>query len=112
MTDITNDPSTQGPRYRGAFTRLVETIRSQQADDLVPVNLDVMAAVRTTEGILPKIAGQKEAIQKQLPGFDIQIFVQLEDRALALGHAQTAYENAQQPPPHIAEPVGRSHGRA
>lgn len=99
MTDVTNDPSTEGPRYRSAFARLADKIRAHQADEQLPVNLDVMDAVRTTEGVLPKIAGLRDTIVKQLPTFDIQTFDELEDRALALGHAQTVYENAQQPVP-------------
>ena len=98
MTEITNDVTVESPRYRGAFARLAPVIRARE-NDLLAVNVDVMDAVRTTEGILPKIAAQKEVIAKQLPGFDIQLFADLEDRALALGHAQTVYENALQPPP-------------
>jgi hypothetical protein len=98
MTKTTNDPTAESPRYRGAFARLAPSIRAREGN-LLPVNVDVMDSVRTTEGILPKIAAQKDVIAKQLPGFDIQLFADLEDRALALGHAQTVYENALQPPP-------------
>lgn len=99
MPETINLPSTQEPRYRAAFARLAEKIRADTSEELAPVNLDVMSAVRTTEGVLPKIARQKEAISKQLPGFDIHLFDELEERALALGHAQTVYENAQVPAP-------------
>ena len=97
-TNATTDPATQGPRYRGAFTRLLQTIRSLPAENYVFVNLDVMSAIRTTEGVLPKIANMKPLIAQLLPQFPMQLFEELEDRALALGHAQTVYESAQQPP--------------
>lgn len=99
MPDMANVQSIQEPRYRAAFARLAEKIRADSVGELAPVNLDVMSAVRTTEGILPKIANQRATIAKQLPSFDVQLFDELEDRALALGHAQTVYENAQLPPP-------------
>jgi hypothetical protein len=94
----TTDPAAQGPRYRGAFTRLLQTIRSLSPDNYAPVNLDVMSSIRTTEGVLPKIANMKPLIAQLLPQFPMEFFDQLEDRALALGHAQTVYEGAQQPP--------------
>ena len=97
-TNTATDPAAQGPRYRGAFTRLLQTIRSFPAENYVLVNLDVMSAVRTTEGVLPKIANMKALIAQLLPQFPMELFEQLEDRALALGHAQTVHESAQQPP--------------
>ncbi len=93
-----NDPATEGPRYRGAFTRLLDTIRSLSPDEFAPVNLDVMASIRTTEGVLPKIANMRAVIVQLLPQFPIELYDQLEDRALALGHTQTVHESAQQPP--------------
>ncbi len=57
-----------------------------------------MSSIRTTEGVLPKIANMKPLIARLLPQFPMELFDQLEDRALALGHAQTVYESAQQPP--------------
>ncbi len=97
-TNATTDPAAQGPRYRGAFTRLLQAIRSLSAENYAPVNLDVMSSIRTTEGVLPKIANMKPLIAQLLPQFPMELFDQLEDRALALGHAQTVYESAQQPP--------------
>jgi hypothetical protein len=97
-TTTASDPATQAPRYRGAFGRLLQTIRSLSSDNYAAVNLDVMSAVRTTEGVLPKIGGMKATIAQLLPQFPMELLEQLEDRALALGHAQTVYESAQQPP--------------
>jgi hypothetical protein len=99
MTENTNDTTTQAPRYRTAFSRLVEEIRAVPDDDLSAVNLDVMSIVRTTEGVLPKIAPQRPLIVDLLPKFDIQVFDTLEDHALALGHTQTVYEQSLEPLP-------------
>lgn len=93
------DPSTQAPRYRSAFSRLVQEIRALPDDEMAAVNLDIMAAVRTTEGVLPKISAQRPLIVDLLSKFDIQVFDKLEDHALALGHAHTVYEQALQPLP-------------
>ena len=95
-TNTTNDD--QAPRYRKAFTALLDTIRSLSPNDFVPINLDVMSSIRTTEGVLPKIAGMRPLIVQLLPQFQILFFDQLEDRALALGHTQTVYESAEKAP--------------
>ena len=97
-TETTTDPADQAPRYRKAFTALLDTIRSLSPSDFVPINLDVMSSIRTTEGVLPKIAGMRALIAQLLPQFPMLFFDQLEDRALALGHTQTVYESAQQQP--------------
>lgn len=97
-TDTTSDPADQAPRYRKAFTELLDTIRSLPPSDFVAVNLDVMSSIRTTEGVLPKIAGMRPLIAQLLPQFQMLFFDQLEDRALALGHTQTVHESTQQVP--------------
>ena len=97
-TDTPNDPGDQAPRYRKAFTALLDTIRSLSPNDFVPINLDVMSSIRTTEGVLPKIAGMRPLIAQLIPQFPMLFFDQLEDRALALGHTQTVYESTQEPP--------------
>jgi len=92
-------PVGDGPRYRGAFGRLLQTIRSMSPESFAVVNLDVMSAVRTTEGALPKIGSMKTVVAQLLPQFPLLLFEELEARALALGHAQTVYESAQHPAP-------------
>jgi len=87
-----------GGRYRKAYAAQLELIRSVSPNDRASINTDVMSSVRTTEGVLPKIAGYRQTIVEQLPQFRIQLFDELENRALALGHAQTVFESAQRPP--------------
>jgi hypothetical protein len=94
----TTEPIDQGPRYRRAFTQLLTRIRELPTEEYQSVNLDVMSSVRTTEGVLPKIADMRDVVAQQLPHFQLELFDQLEERALALGHAQTVYESSQQPP--------------
>jgi hypothetical protein len=109
------DSSTQEPRYRSAFNRLLEIIRAVPPQDFAPVNLDVMASVRTTEGVLPKIAVMKPIIAKVLVSFPMEFFDQLEDRALALGHAQTVYESTRHPTPSLqtlSRAASSAHGIA
>lgn len=97
-TDTANDTGDQAPRYRKAFTALLDTIRALPPDDFVSINLDVMSSIRTTEGVVPKIAGMRPLIAQLLPQFPMLYFDQLEDRALALGHTQTVHESTQQAP--------------
>ena len=65
------------------------------------MNLDVPDAICTTEGVIPKIAGMKPLIAQLLPQFPMELFDQLEERALALGHAQTVYQSTHHPPPAL-----------
>jgi len=110
-----SDSSTQEPRYRSAFNRLLDIIHAVSPEDFAPVNLDVMASVRTTEGVLSKIAGLKPIIAKLLVQFPMELFDQLEDRALALGHAQTVYESTRHPPAilqSLSRAASSAHGIA
>jgi hypothetical protein len=65
------------------------------------MNLDIPSCIQTTEGVVPKIGEMRALIADQLPRFPLQLFDELEDRALALGHAHTVYESAHEPPPEL-----------
>ena len=107
----TDHPDERAPRYRQAFMNLLTLIRSLPQEQYAPVNLDVAAAICTTEGVLPKIADMRPIIVQLLPLFPIELFDQLEARALALGHAQTVYESTHHPPPAL-QPLAAEGSKA
>ena len=51
------------------------------AESFAVVNLDVMSAVRTTEGALAKIGSMKSVVAQLLPQFPLLLFEELEARA-------------------------------
>jgi hypothetical protein len=103
MTESTNNTNPKPPRFREAFERLTCEIQAVENDDLVPINLDVPSVVATVLGVSAKIRGFHDDIVKHLPSFDIDRFDRLESYALALGHAQTEYQTATEPPASLVE---------
>ena len=101
MSDIINESPAQAPRYRAAFAGLLDQIRALPEAEFAPINLDINAAVLTAEGSMPLIVAQRPLIVNQLPKFDINVFDQLENYALALGRAQTVYQMTLQPQPEL-----------
>src|SRR4051812_31220343 len=66
-------------------------------NDLLPVNLDVQAALTTVMGVVPKLKGLRGAIVESLPKFDVVEFDDIETFARALAYAQTVYLAASTP---------------
>lgn len=103
MTDETMATNHVTPRFRDAFERRVPEIRAVPEGELLAITLDIPAAVATVLGAWPEIRKLRPEIERQLPAFDLAIFDRLESCALALGHAQTAYQTATEPPASLVE---------
>ena len=98
MADVTNDSPNKTPRFREAYERLVVEIQAVPASDLVPITLDLQSTVTTVLGVWNEIRGFRADFVSALPSFDITLFDALESYALALGHTQTVYQTANEPP--------------
>lgn len=78
-------------------------IRNVAEAEYVPITVDTVSVVTMVLGVWANIRGYRDEIVKELPGFDIALFDGLEGTAMALGHAQTEYQTANEPPPSLVE---------
>jgi hypothetical protein len=85
------DMSAESPRYREAFQRSRDERRAIPADDLLTLNVDPQIAVTTTLTALPAIKAMRSRLMAEITNFDVASFDKLEDYAMALSHANTAY---------------------
>jgi hypothetical protein len=76
-------------------------------NELIPVNIDVGAAISTVHGVLPKLKLLRDRIAK-LPEFDLAAFDRLELYTLALTTVHVNYVITAEPPDHLAELVERA----
>ena len=103
MTE-TNDPINAKPlRFRRAFGQRLPQIRNVAEAEYVPITVDTVSVVTMVLGVWANICSYRDEIVKELPGFDIALFDGLESVAMALGHAQTEYQTANEPPPSLVE---------
>jgi len=98
MTAIETESTVQPPRFREAFIRLLPQIRAVPEASFLTINIDVPSAVTTVLGAWREIRELRPQIIADVPSFDIGQFDSLEPYALALGHAQTVYQTATEPP--------------
>src|SRR3954465_1838932 len=66
---------------RETLTRLMPQLMALRPDELIQITADVRSAVATILGALPKIRTYREAIQSNIPGFEIGALEVLEDAA-------------------------------
>jgi hypothetical protein len=95
-TTTTNNPAKQDEVSsellgRETLTRLMPQLLALRPDELMQITADVRSAVATILGALPKIRTYREAIQKNIPGFEIGALEVLEDAAVALHQADNDY---------------------
>lgn len=102
-TENSNRPN----NFRTAFEELTTEIRAVEDEALVAINLDVPSVVATVLGVNPKIRAFREDVVKHLPTFEVERFDALETYAMALGHAQTEYQIATEPPASVVELVAQ-----
>jgi hypothetical protein len=76
-----------------------------RTDELLPIKLDLAAAVTTVLGVLPELRALREQVVKELPAFNLVRFDKLEAYALALAHAHAAFLSATQQPDDLDELV-------
>lgn len=85
-TTPTTPPSLEGGTFFLGYKRRREAIRAVEPADLVPINVDLAAAVTTVRAAWPRIAEHRESIAATLSDFDIGTLDALDDYAVALGH--------------------------
>src|SRR6478736_2266 len=76
---------------RETLTRLMPQLLALRPDELAQITVDVRSVVATILGALPKIQTYREAIQKNIPGFEIGALEGLEDAAVALNQADNDF---------------------
>jgi hypothetical protein len=72
------------------------------ANEVMSVNLDIPSAVTTVLGAAKQITALKDELAKELPQFDLEAVMQLEQYALALSHSHTLFSMASQPADALA----------
>ena len=100
MTDVnvvTDNPTTApGLRFRDAYQRIIDEMNKVPASELIPINIDIPAAVATALGAMPEIMALRSKLVA-LPDFDIARLDKLEAYTLAIGHAHTRWLGASAP---------------
>lgn len=99
----TTEPIAPVPRLRDAYQHLAQEISAVPDNDLVPINIDVPAAVTLALGVWPKLHALRAKITEEMPKLDLTRFDKMEDYTLALGHAQALYQAASTPIESIPE---------
>jgi hypothetical protein len=87
-----------GMAFRNAHASILARIRAVQDGEFVPITVDIPAAVTTVLGVQPELKALRPQLVKDMPNFPISEFDNLETYALALGHTQTLYKTATDPP--------------
>jgi hypothetical protein len=81
-----------------AYDRVAADLALLEEEELIAVNVEVIAAVGTTLGLLEELRGFRDQIARELPTFDLVSFDKLEDYALAFKAASTGYLTSTRPP--------------
>ncbi len=84
------------PTYAAAFARKEAAIRAVPLDALAAIGVDVIGAMATVLGTLPRLRSMRDDVAK-LPHFDLAVYDALEDYTLALGAAQSQWMIATMP---------------
>jgi hypothetical protein len=101
LTSVTLDPNGLLPT-EAAYEQVLAEIQAVPEQDLITVNIDVMAAFTTVTGALPEIRALRPEIEANLRNFDLAQFDKLEVYALALSHANSRYRSAALPRENVA----------
>ena len=101
----THDPSTD--TIKAAFAATAQQRAALFPDQLLPVNLDVLAASRAVSETFPRITMMREAL-RSLPDFDIAEVDRIQTYAEALLHANTKYLAAASPTAELPAMVAKA----
>lgn len=74
-----------------AFERIEPELGGLGDDELVPINIDILVAVTTVLGAVPRLREFRAQLVSALPGFDAASFDRLEVYARAAGHAHARH---------------------
>ena len=99
--NVTGSNSPERVTIDGASESLREELAGVGDSDLVHINIDVMAAVTTALGVLPKVLKLRPRVEEELPKFDLSVIDKFETYVMALYEAQADYLSATRP----AEPL-------
>lgn len=89
-----------------AYQQVLAEIQAIPEQELITVNIDVMAAVTTVTGALPEIRALRTEIEANLLNFDLAQFDKLELYTLALNHAHSRYRSASMPKENVTDLAG------
>ncbi|NUP10021.1 MAG: hypothetical protein HOW73_28565 [Polyangiaceae bacterium] len=98
-------PDIPGTKFRAAFHALREAIVAILDDQLIPITVDIEAAVTTVMGCLPQLERLRPEVVRVLPTHDLAPYDEIGTRALALGHAHALHKAAARPPEPIPDLV-------
>ncbi len=74
-----------------AFRLVVAELESLAPEELVQVNLDIIAAANTAAGVIPELKALRSRIVHELPQFDLVAFDKLHLYAMAAAYAHTMH---------------------
>jgi hypothetical protein len=74
-----------------AYSSVVAELEALAPEEIVQVNLDIMAALNTAAGVIPELKALRPRIVEALPLFDVAAFDKLHLYALAAGYAHTMH---------------------
>ncbi len=93
---VSGTKTSRRKQTESALEKLSEELAAVTDDDLVHINIDLVATVATAYGIVPKLKAFHEAIAK-LPNFNPDMVEGFEKYAVALYEAHVDYVSAIQP---------------
>ncbi|MEY4545357.1 MAG: hypothetical protein RL685_1552 [Pseudomonadota bacterium] len=85
-----------------AYEQVLAEIQAIPEQELITVNIDVMAALTTVTGALPEIRALRSEIEENLRNFDLAQFDKLELYTLALHQAHSRYRSTATPKEDVA----------
>ena len=107
-TNKSSSQNTPVGRFEAAYTKTAKARAALEPAELWTINLDVQLAVTTVLSALPRMRTLREAIEGQLPDFDLSRFDKLETYAESLAYAQTSYLAASEPAEALPALVARA----
>src|SRR6188768_4255933 len=103
MSEIDYTPAQSpfdGQTLETAFQSVREEILKLRPEEVVPVNLDILAAVTTAAGVIPELKALRPRMAAELPQLDQAAIDKLAQYAMAASFAHTAHLVATRPQDH------------
>jgi hypothetical protein len=96
-TNETTDVQVPEVLFEEPYNAIQPEMKALSPEQLVPISIDIPAAVATVLGVQPQVLDLKDDIARQLPEFNGELPARLDTYAMALSHAQTLYMMASAP---------------